>query len=127
MPDPDLLERTHDEVARLWERHPDVGTADRRRFESGLIEVVGNVVQHGYAGRPGPLLVELDVTAAALDAVVWDNGLAPSIDLAQVTMPDPLAESGRGLALALASVDALTHERVHDRNRWSLHCDRAGT
>jgi serine/threonine-protein kinase RsbW len=124
MPEPDVLERTHDEVARLWARHPDVSAADRRRFESGLIEVVGNVVQHGYAGRPGPLLVELDVTAAALDAVVWDNGAAPSVDLAQVTMPDPLDESGRGLALALASVDTLRHERVHDRNRWSLHCDR---
>jgi serine/threonine-protein kinase RsbW len=31
---------------------------------------------------------------------------------------DPLAESGRGLALAGAVVDRLDYERVGDQNRW---------
>ena len=47
------------------------------------------------------------------------------LDLGEVTMPGDEAESGRGLALALASLDHLTHERVDGRNRWTMVCERA--
>ena len=53
-----------------------------------------------------------------------DNGQPVALDLGEVTMPGDEAESGRGLALALASLDHLTHERVDGRNRWTLVCER---
>jgi serine/threonine-protein kinase RsbW len=40
-------------------------------------------------------------------------------------MPGAEAESGRGLALALAALDHLEHQRVDGRNRWLLRCDCA--
>ena len=46
------------------------------------------------------------------------------IDLSSVAMPDELAESGRGLALAMAAVDDLSYEREGGRNLWRLTCIR---
>ena len=41
------------------------------------------------------------------------------LDLRHVEMPDEDAESGRGLAIALATLDELTHER-DGGNTWRL-------
>ena len=40
-------------------------------------------------------------------------------------MPDDDAETGRGLAMALATLDHLGYEQVEGRNLWELRCDRA--
>jgi serine/threonine-protein kinase RsbW len=123
---PEAVNRVHDEVERLWRRHPDVDRRDRLRFESGLVEVVGNVVQHAYAGLPqGRVTVEVEVTDDALSAVVGDDGREPEVDLTDPALPeDELHESGRGLALAAASVDSLDHARAEGHNTWTLRCER---
>ena len=46
------------------------------------------------------------------------------MDLSTVIMPCADAESGRGLALALAAVDDLQYRNVEGRNVWGLRCDR---
>jgi serine/threonine-protein kinase RsbW len=130
---PEVLERAHDELDRLWDRRPDVSDRDRMRFETGLIEILGNIVEHAYrlgettppaAGDERQLTVEIDVTDEALRAVLSDNGRPAEVDLSAVTLPGEEAEDGRGLALALAALDSLEHERVEGRNRWTLLCER---
>lgn len=128
---PEVVDEVLDRLEDLWAAHPDVDAADRTRFQMGLIEILANIVEHAYRLDQEPvrrrLSVEVDVAPDALSAVLGDNGQPVEIDLGLVTMPDADAESGRGLALALASLDHLEHERVGGRNRWTLRCDRTGT
>lgn len=128
---PDAVDEVQDALARFWEADGAVTLLDRIRFETALVEIVGNVVEHAYAldsvsghevGRA--LQVTLALGAATIEAEVSDNGLPVEIDLGQVTMPEEDAESGRGLALALAAVDDMRYERSGGRNRWLLVCRR---
>ncbi len=56
---PDVVDLVLDELDLLWARDGGVAPDDRRRFETGLVEVLGNVVEHGGVGareahRRGP-------------------------------------------------------------------------
>lgn len=126
---PEVLDEVHTELERLWETTGDVSPRDRMRFETGLMEIVGNVVEHAYRLDHGSaarvLSVSVTVTATEVRGVLADNGLPSEVDLGTVTLPDPEAESGRGLAMALASLDLLEHARVAGCNRWTLVCERS--
>ena len=131
---PEAIDEVQDALARFWERDADVTMLDRIRFETALVEIVGNVVEHAYAldssnGHEAEraLQVRLLLDPATIGAEVSDNGKPNEIDLGQVTMPDEDAESGRGLALALAAVDDMRYERSGGRNRWVLVCRRDRT
>jgi len=95
-----------------------------------VIEIVGNIVEHAYladgdttGGRRFDIL--LGATDDRILAHLGDNGLPVALDLSGAAMPDEFAESGRGLALAMAALDDLTYERVEGRNRWDLLCLRS--
>jgi serine/threonine-protein kinase RsbW len=129
--EPESLDQVQDALEQVWSGEPSVTMVDRIRFETAVVEIVGNVVEHAYqldttSGHdPGRALeVRFRLTDALLEAEVSDNGLPVAIDLGAVTMPDEDAESGRGLALALATVDDLSYERSDGRNRWVLVCRR---
>ena len=126
---PEMLDLVHSVLEQLWAAHDDVAVADRVRFEMAVIEILGNIVEHAYeidAGDAGDR--RFDVTLAATDtelvAAFGDNGVPMAIDLSTVGMPDDLAETGRGLALAMAAVDDLSYEREGGRNLWRLSCVR---
>ena len=126
---PEMLDLVHSVLEQLWAAHDDVAMADRVRFEMAVIEILGNIVEHAYeidAADAGNR--RFDVTVAATDtelvAAFGDNGMPMAIDLSAVGMPDDLAESGRGLALAMAAVDDLSYEREGGRNLWRLTCVR---
>lgn len=127
---PDMLDLLHAVLDQLWTAHEDVAVTDRVRFETAVIEILGNIVEHAYeidaAVAHGSR--RFDVTLAATDtelvAAFGDDGVPMAIDLSAVAMPDDLAESGRGLALAMASLDDLSYERVGDRNLWRLTVTR---
>jgi len=128
---PEAVDEVQDALARFWDLDGDVTMLDRIRFETALVEIVGNVVEHAYAldstsghevGRA--LQVRLALDSSSVEAEVSDNGLPVEIDLGQVTMPDEDAESGRGLALAIAAVDDMRYEHSGGRNRWVLVCRR---
>lgn len=126
---PEMLDLVHAVLEQLWAAHDDVGTADRVRFETAVIEILGNIVEHAYqldaaAAGSRRFDVVLAATETELVASFGDDGVPMSIDLSAVAMPDDLAESGRGLALAMAAVDDLTYERVGGRNLWRLTCTR---
>lgn len=127
---PEMLDLLHAVLEQLWASHQDVGTTDRVRFETAVIEILGNIVEHAYEidATVAPGSRRFDVTLTATDtelvATFGDDGVPMGIDLSAVAMPDDLAESGRGLAIAMASVDDLSYERVDNRNLWRLTCTR---
>lgn len=125
------LDVVHAAIERLWERDGSVGVRDRFRFETAVIEVLGNIVEHAYRldepAGPGRRRVDvlLAVDATEVRAVLGDDGLPAAIDLSRVALPDDDdAESGRGLALAVAALDDLAYRRDGARNTWSLTCVR---
>lgn len=128
---PEILDLVHAVLEHLLAQREDVDASVRMRFEMSVIEILSNIVEHAYQADselPRPpggsrrFTITLAVTPTRLLAALSDNGLPMSLDLEGATMPDDLAESGRGLAMATAALDALEYERVEGRNRWHLMC-----
>ncbi len=122
------IDTAQDLVATLFVEHADVSAADRFRFETAVVEVLANIVEHAFSSDEVPGLRRLRLTLAVspteLTAALADNGEPAGIDLSDVIMPGADAESGRGLALALAAVDDLGYRNVEGRNYWDLRCHR---
>jgi serine/threonine-protein kinase RsbW len=89
-------------------------------FETALGEIGANVLTHG---RPGghhedvAYLLRFDGDRAS--ASFSDRGPEVNDHLSR-EMPDPLSESGRGLAMARALLDELGYVREGDLNTWRL-------
>lgn len=123
--EPAVVDTVQDGLVGLW-RDGAVDPHVALRLELGLVEIVANIVEHAYRpdeiGREITVLVE--VAPSRVTASAWDNGQPTGIDLSSVALPGDDAESGRGLAMALAALDELRYERDGERNRWSLVCLR---
>jgi len=130
--EPEVMDLVHALLEHLFARAPQLDDVTRVKFEMSVIEILGNIVEHAYAhdsrlpavdpSEVRRFEIQLLATDRDLIAVLSDNGLPVSLDLADVTMPDELAESGRGLALARAALDTLHYERIEGRNLWCLAC-----
>jgi serine/threonine-protein kinase RsbW len=120
--DPDCLAKVHRLLEDMWAGSPDVSGEDRVMFEMAVIEIAGNIVQHGVGEDDGPVNcnLTLHVYQERLEANFKDDGRTAPVDIDTVAMPDPLAESGRGLALAKAAVDVFIYERHNGANHWTL-------
>ncbi|GAA4682989.1 hypothetical protein GCM10023215_16510 [Pseudonocardia yuanmonensis] len=119
---PPCLDVVQDALGRLWADAPGVAETDRMLFETALIEIVGNLVEHARRadGRPVDVEMQILVHPDRIEALLEDNGGAPPVDPADAALPaDELAESGRGLALAAAVAD-LGHVRFEGGNRWTV-------
>lgn len=121
--EPGCLDRVHDLVDELWRRVPGVQPSDRYRFETAVIEVAGNIVEHG--GPDVRLRLWLLVHQDRVEAHFRDTGRAVELQTTGGPPPDPLAEAGRGIALARAAVDDLAYERTGTTNRWHVLKQRA--
>lgn len=126
---PQSIELAHDVISQLWTHEPMPSVTDRIRFETAVIEILANIVEHAARLDPpdvSPRQFDLTVAMDAdkIEARFSDDGKPSEIDLAQVTMPSEDAEDGRGLALTLASVDDLSYERIGPVNHWTLVCHR---
>ena len=127
---PEIMDLVHAMLEQLWTSHTDVSDVDRTRFEMAVVEILGNIVEHAYQLEAD--LTEgrrrFDVCVGATDdelvATFGDDGMPVALDLSEVGMPDELAESGRGLAMAAAVVDDLEYSRSGGRNHWLLRCVR---
>jgi serine/threonine-protein kinase RsbW len=120
------LDLVHDTLAAWWNEVGEVDVRTRFAFETAVIEIAGNVIEHTIAAEAAQgrhFTLEL-VADDALTATFRDDGLPVALDLSAVTMADEDDESGRGLALALAAVDRLDYQRVDGRNVWTLECAR---
>ena len=115
---PESIEDLHDLMAQARRDHPEVGQEDLMMLETAVVEIAGNVVQHGRPEGRVAYRLRLEVLDDRLRVHLDDSGSSA------VPWPpggtDPLAEGGRGLALAGAAVDRIDYERVGDQNRWVL-------
>lgn len=119
---PGDMERLHDLLERASADHPHVPAGDVMMFETAVMELANNVVEHG---RPlGEVLwsFHLEVEPAALTARLSDSGeeYAGWDPASTPEMPEETAESGRGLPLASAVLDELDYHRVDGVNVWTM-------
>lgn len=123
---PESLGLLHDLLDRVGREHPEIDSADLMLFETAVIEVAGNVVEHGHPQGNVAWTFQLVVLDERLEASLSDSGEEYPGGTWGTTMPiDPMQEDGRGLALATAVLDALTYERRDDVNHWRMVRERA--
>jgi serine/threonine-protein kinase RsbW len=123
---PAFLHDVHAAFDALWREAPDVPDDARDRFRLAVAELVANVVEHGRTASGAAPRIVLELTAAPgrLTAVLQDDAEPPPPPPSGP--PPELAESGRGLRMADAAADAITHERDGDGNRWRIEVTAPG-
>lgn len=114
---PAEIQRTLD-VA--WAGHGEVPEVIRMEVGIAAAEVGNNILDHAGRGRDLRIRMEVRVFGGQVHVEFTDDGLPADMDLASIRMPDVMAESGRGLALARASLQGLSYRRDDDVNRWTL-------
>lgn len=123
---PDTVDAVHDLLDRLWVAEPTITDEDRMRFETALIELASNVVQHGDGGTGVDWSVAVTCDPSELRAHVTDSAAPVSLDLdGAITMPAELAEDGRGLAFVRLLVDTATFSHTPTGNEWRISKSRA--
>ena len=122
---PQDMERLHDLLEQASTEHPHVPAADVMMFETAVMELANNVVEHGRPAGRVAWRFSLQVLPDALSARLSDSGEEyPGWDASGVPeMPGELAESGRGLALASAVLDHLDYRREDGVNVWIMRRD----
>ena len=115
---PETLNLLHDLLDRVREEHPELESTDVMLFETAVIEIANNVVEHGRP--PGTIRYSfvLDIDGDRLLGHLSDGG--PPLEESERSMPDIDSEHGRGLALARVALDDLGYERVGDHNEWTM-------
>lgn len=118
---PETIELLHDLLDRVRVEHPDVERTDLMLFETAVIEIANNVVEHGVPPGTISYSFTLDVGPDRLLGRLSDGGPPLPEPLAALpVLPDLDSESGRGLALARMALDELEYQRVDDHNEWTM-------
>ena len=112
---PESLNRLQDLLDQVRREHPELDETDVSMFETAIVEIHGNVVEHGHP--PGQVIYafELEVSSDRLVGILADTGVAAPDLSGMDELPDEMAESGRGLWLAKATLDDLQYARAGDR------------
>ena len=122
---PTDVDAVHDFLEGIWQANPDIDEMDKMAFETALIELASNVIQHADTGGGVTCVMSVSSENGVLHASFSDTAEAGGFKMRVASMPDELAESGRGLAFMQMLVDDVRYERVGDRNVWSLTKKRA--
>jgi serine/threonine-protein kinase RsbW len=123
---PESLELIHELLEKVWEGEPGIDLMDRIRFETALIEVASNIIEHSQPAGSDPvrLVLVVECEPERLFAEFTDNAKPAGIDLAAAEFPDDTYGSGRGLALAKVALDHFSYAKEDSGNRWTLLCRR---
>lgn len=118
---PNDVDEVHDSVDDFWLLNVDLGGRERMRFETALLELAANVIEHTEGAERVLCELTLRRTSTALEAMLSDSGNEVQVPFRKA-MPDPaeLAESGRGIALIELLMDDFAYERGAEGNRWHL-------
>lgn len=120
--EPAFVERVLDAVQSLGTELQSGFEQDRTLFMLAVSEITTNIVMHNEG--EASVRVELDASPQELRAVIRDTAppaaVDVDVDVDDVRLPGPDAESGRGLALAHAVLDGLRHESGPEGNTWTL-------
>jgi len=117
---PESLNPLHDLLERVGREHPDVEPGDLTMFETAVIEVAGNVVEHGRPLGRVSWTFRLSVLPDRLEGELSDSGDAYAGTWGPAMPSDLLQEDGRGLALATAVLDSLEYQRAATENHWTM-------
>jgi serine/threonine-protein kinase RsbW len=125
---PDALDKIHRCLDELWSAHPELSEVVRTQLSVAVAEIGANIIEYSHPGQPMRIQVRMQMQvhllAHEVEIVFTDEGDPAHVDLATVTMPDEMAERGRGLALAKACLDRLTYRRDATGNHWTLAVKR---
>ena len=114
-----FVDAVHSLLDELFDATDSVGDEDQMLFRLAVSEVATNIVEHAESREPIEIDFTLTCDADQLSAIFTDTADPALIDLDGVEMPGADAESGRGLAIALAALDELTR-RTEEGNTWVL-------
>ena len=117
--EPETLELIHELLAETFARCS-LGTADAMPFELAVVEIGANIIEHSHASGAVTLRLELEVFEDRIVASYSDDGNPARVDLDSVSLPEGLAERGRGLAIAINVLDELRYRRADGKNHWQL-------
>lgn len=117
---PESLNLVQDLIERVREDWPTLDPTDLSMFETAIVEIHGNMVEHGRPPGKVVYAFRLEVHDDRLVGILADTGAEPP-DLSELgNLPDELDLGGRGLWLAKATLDELEFMRSGDRNTWRL-------
>ncbi|MCW1958425.1 MAG: ATP-binding protein, partial [Mycobacterium sp.] len=122
----DPLAAIHSQLDALWSIHPHIPHEVRMQVEIATAEVGANIVEHTGSGHPLRIRMSAAVVDDQVRIVFTDNGPPADVDLAKVTLPDDMAERGRGLAMAQVLLDQLAYRCDETGNHWTLFSNRFG-
>jgi serine/threonine-protein kinase RsbW len=117
---PDSLNLLHDLLEQVGGEHPELTASDLMLFETAVIEVAGNVVEHGQPPGKVRWSFRLSIRPDRLEGTLSDSGEEYPGGAWGTEMPDTMEEDGRGLALATAVLDSLVYKRSGDVNEWTM-------
>ena len=118
---PDFAAEVQRTIADTWVEHSEVPQSIRIEIGTAAAEVGNNILDHAGRGRDLRIRMETRVLSDHVRVDFVDDGLpAAGLDLTAIQMPDVMAESGRGLALARASLGSLSYRRDELGNHWIL-------
>jgi serine/threonine-protein kinase RsbW len=124
---PESLSLLHELLELAGEEHPDVESSDLWMFETAVIEIAGNVLEHGGPAGEVRYSFDLRIEPDRLVGLLADSGQALPPDVGD-RRPGLWDEHGRGLQLARDVLDGLDYTRDADENRWVMtRVRRAGT
>lgn len=124
---PESLNLLHALLEKVAGEHPEIARDDLSMFETAVIEIAGNVVEHGRPNGQVIYTFSLIVEHERLVGRLADSGEAFPAQAIGSTAPDPdidptafWSEDGRGLFLAQATLDELRYERTEIGNVWHM-------
>lgn len=120
-PKPDFPAEVQRTLEDVWSRHPQVPEVTRMEVGLAAAEIGTNIVDHAGRGRDLRVRMQVWVLGDHVRVEFTDDGIpADDLDLSTIGMPDPMAENGRGLALARASLRDLSYHHDEAGNHWTL-------
>jgi serine/threonine-protein kinase RsbW len=116
---PRALEEIEGVLRQAWSENVHVPDGVRIQFGIAVGEIAANIIKHAAGGRQVQIRMELRVFPSEVWVEFIDDGEAMRADLSAAGMPDDMAESGRGLALAQTALGRLSYRR-NSVNHWTL-------
>ena len=116
---PEQLDQLHELLRSAVAQHAAVPAEALMMFETAVMEIAGNVVEHGQPRGQVLWRFELTVGQGSLTALLSDSGEEYE-SLVDGDMPDEWAESGRGIPLAAATLHELKFRRRAGVNQWRM-------
>ena len=114
---PGTLAEIQAALDRFWLLHDQVPARVRMDVGIAAAEIAANIIEHCCVVS---LRMELWLRPDEVQVEFTDSGDPVAVDLDSVTMPDELAERGRGLAMAQAALRLLSYVRDEVGNHWQL-------